>query len=732
YSALNNHTPWYGTLVKSDLNYTDLLSDDISKTIIPYSESSVLKIFDFDGNEKGSISLDQPVSNSKGADSITNPFYNYFTIVQWSYDGKSIVTLSSAGDISVFASDRGSKRSMNDTMDYISLDVSKTADELIALTSLSHQVHVLNIDGTIKKRIEVDPEVIEIKYTSDGKNILMMNGYLSENSNPASEDFHPGQVNLSKIGILNIQTEKKTFMDSKSGEIERVTPSPKGNFIATEHNNNSISVWDNKGKLVQNIKLPYTSKDPLLREIVWIEFHPFDKYLAVSYRDYKGYLYRTDRITPPVVLSHDQLVTFINFSSNGERILTGSADNTAAVWDLSGKRLYTLLGHQNDVTGGKLLDDERVLTTSLDRTLRSWQLENYSEIVLKGHEGKVNYLDIDPGEKYLVSAGSDDHTMRLWDLNSRREVHKISLGEQGVRYVQFINETEVLGITNINEAFLYTLFNDKLVLLKGHIAPIEWAESLFNHIITASKDGSIGFWNKNGKPEKMINLQAGPLISLRINEADSLVAVGSDSGRIFLYNHLGEFKGRLSGHHGSVNYLDISKDGMHMVSASNDRTGIIWNLKTKKPEGNLDRIACAPYNVDCNVISANFSYNGQQVVTTSSDRTVRVWALNGDLKSQMVGHVDALTDAYFSPNDRMVYSFSADRTLRLWDVSGKEIVTYRGHTGKINMAAMDRAMNRIYTASDDGTIRIWLSPIGVYQWIKQNKQFQSIAHSEIH
>lgn len=76
----------------------------------------------------------------------------------------------------------------------------------------------------------------------------------------------------------------------------------------------------------------------------------------------------------------------------------------------------------------------------------------------------MTYLDIDPSGKYLVSAGAD-HTLRLWDLENNREAHMIDLGAQGVRYVMFINNEEVLGITNSNQAFLYKNLSQRLFIL---------------------------------------------------------------------------------------------------------------------------------------------------------------------------------------------------------------------------------------------------------------------------
>ena len=46
---------------------------------------------------------------------------------------------------------------------------------------------------------------------------------------------------------------------------------------------------------------------------------------------------------------HSGDVLSVSFSPDGEHILTGSSDQTAKLWDLSGKEIRTFSGHSGDV-----------------------------------------------------------------------------------------------------------------------------------------------------------------------------------------------------------------------------------------------------------------------------------------------------------------------------------------------------------------------------------------------
>ncbi|MBK8278649.1 MAG: hypothetical protein IPK94_00315 [Saprospiraceae bacterium] len=139
-------------------------------------------------------------------------------------------------------------------------------------------------------------------------------------------------------------------------------------------------------------------------------------------------------------------------------------------------------------------------------------------------------------------------------------------GGSGAKYATFINEDEVLGINQVNEAYLYRLSDRHLVKFIGHQLSIEWAGVIGDHVITAGKDRRLIFWNKDGKPFKTIDSDNGEFLSLDISQQDSLVAVGSQDGHILLYDYDGNQAGMLSGHSDAVNYVDVSNDGMKMVS----------------------------------------------------------------------------------------------------------------------------------------------------------------------
>ncbi|WP_017316567.1 nSTAND1 domain-containing NTPase [Mastigocladopsis repens] len=119
---------------------------------------------------------------------------------------------------------------------------------------------------------------------------------------------------------------------------------------------------------------------------------------------------------------HTGSVISASFSSDGKRILTASDDNTARVWDISGKQLAELKGHTSGVISASFSSDgKRILTASSDNTARVWDISGKQLAELKGHTSGVISASFSSDGKRILTA-SDDNTARVWRYRSFEEL----------------------------------------------------------------------------------------------------------------------------------------------------------------------------------------------------------------------------------------------------------------------------------------------------------------------
>lgn len=117
---------------------------------------------------------------------------------------------------------------------------------------------------------------------------------------------------------------------------------------------------------------------------------------------------------------HEKSVDAMTVFAGGSRLLSGSVDGTARVWDVgSGEPLGVLTGHRKTVSSVAVTPDGRLaITGSYDRTIRLWDLEAMSEVrTLKGHPNNVVGLAVSPDGGLLASGGVRSGVM-LWRLPS--------------------------------------------------------------------------------------------------------------------------------------------------------------------------------------------------------------------------------------------------------------------------------------------------------------------------
>jgi len=116
--------------------------------------------------------------------------------------------------------------------------------------------------------------------------------------------------------------------------------------------------------------------------------------------------------------------------------------------------------------------------------------------------------------------------------------------------------------------------------------------------------------------------------------------------------------GPLTGHTGSLSNAAFSPEGKRIVTASFDGTARVWDAESGKLIGE-----------PLTGRSAAFSPDGKRIVT-ADDKTARVWDADSGkpIGEPLEGHCGTVTSAAFSLDGKRIVTTSEDKTARIWDV----------------------------------------------------------------
>ncbi len=236
----------------------------------------------------------------------------------------------------------------------------------------------------------------------------------------------------------------------------------------------------------------------------------------------------------------------------------------------------------------------------------------------------VNSVAFSPDGKLLAS-GLEDHTARLWEVSSGKQIMVLKGHKESVLSVAFVPGGELLVSTSYKEARIWRLSSGQL---------------------------------KNSIPLWYVGRSA-------LSPDGRFLAAGSNDGAVRLWRVSDGHLLRIVDHSWFSSSVSFSPDSQLLASWTWDRPAELGRLSLWRLS---DGVLLHVFPFEGYGCRAAFSPDGR-LLAAGYDKEVYVWKVsNGNLLAVLKGHTRNVTDVTFSPDGKLLASASADGTIRLWGI----------------------------------------------------------------
>lgn len=525
-----------------------------------------------------------------------------------------------------------------------------------------------------------------------------------------------GTVTLLNTTDASIVRSWKAFDD---GDVNCVQFSPNGQYIATGDDGGNIRIWDaTTGETIRHIL-------PVDRGIEALKFSADGQWLASANRshDVSVWNVKTGSLQHAFT-GHTNRVTSLDFHPNGDYLVSGGRDSQAIVWSVeTGNVVQNLLEHDAAVWAVAFSPDGSTLaTTGADLSIRLWDTTEWRTTrSFRGHLRQIYCLAFSPDSQLLLSGDNqgevkfwDTHApgplVERWEMNGHTgTINSVAYSPDGSHLVTSAGDWQT---SNDTTARLWDADTGALVrVLSGHEKSVRHAafHPTETIVVTSSHDHTARVWKLNTENAARV---LGPWdAEVNVTAFDPIhaeqMAIGLRDGAVLVVNWTnGTVLRQWHAHEGEVLSLNYSPDGQWLVSTSSDTTAHIMRSDTG------ERLHVLQHE-EARIPAAAFSPDGKWLATGGHDWRIHLWdTTSWESARLLIGHTQGVHAVCFSDDGRRLLSSSSDGVTILWDMDTfREVMQMEGW-----IATMRPGSNDIATGTTSGAVYLWPA----FHWDSEN------------
>ncbi|MBC8355707.1 MAG: DUF1080 domain-containing protein [Planctomycetes bacterium] len=423
---------------------------------------------------------------------------------------------------------------------------------------------------------------------------------------------------------------------------------------------------------------------------------------------------------------HSSRVVSVAFSPDGTRLASGSADGSVKVWNLDDSSVLTKDGFEGTVWSVAWnADGSRLAAASHDGTVRILERDLALSAVLRHSKRSCTSVAWHPSKPLLVTAGSG--TVQLWAVNGVK-LKRLAFGDPRLVWWMkaawspdgkhmAIADTHSLSLRPRIRLLDWTadgrLENETTVvtLNREWLDEIAWSDDsqwlAYSYHGVDHRKKAIGFINSIGEPGATISNTVSERWSIAWKPGESLLAAGTGSGSLEVWDSSGTPQDTLPGHTSEVSSVSWSPKSQQMaVSGGHDSSVRVF--------GNNGRAGPVLDSHEDVVYDSTWSLDGLYVASRSRDQYASIWKPGQPARMIKFGGTHGPGVMQWHPDSRSFISCRGHIGMAhggpnatSWDTNGESPRTYKCHGGSIMAAVWSPDGEQLVTAGQYGDLRLW-------------------------
>lgn len=405
---------------------------------------------------------------------------------------------------------------------------------------------------------------------------------------------------------------------------------------------------------------------------------------------------------------HTRFVWDVDFDRRGGRILSGSADHTACLWDTrNGERIACMgeddaMAHESDVIAVQFLDDgQRALTADDTGVIKMWHTDPRAdnlgqEIMNYVFDEPIQSFQIMPdGQSVLVGLANGD--IYQWALDDTDVTEFEDAHSDQVNAIAISADGEIaISVSNDDLAFVWDLETREVIeVLQEHTDNV--LSVAINddgtQALTGGQDDIFVLWDLSDySPIYRIQGHDSGISDVAFGPKPTQITTASWDNSIRIWNtYTRKVLREFEGHTGGINRIDLTEDGWFIVSGSFDTDIRLWEthsfIEVGFVEGDGTELQYLVYSPD-----------GEFVATAHDSGNVQLWNTRGytHLKT-LEGHTGRVVSVAISPNNELVAGISDDNALVVWDwESGEQLLELEDIADRLYMVLFGASNDHVY------------------------------------